>query len=249
MTVMLFSSNAYASTPVDQVLPDAEKKVIYSKILNLVLEGKEDQIKDLDLVKNLNNRFKDNPELKKQIILSSCVFNKKEKPVRIIKNISTSGVRKDVLVYSDNSFATVSYIVKKKDDEKYTSPLGDNYFWSETFSGYGSWWVQVWYKTWDIFGIVNTYWQLKADFYNYDDHIGIYSVSPAGSYAVWPFILANTTTSIPQNNQATAIAQADYTVNITNSSVPIASYIDTLKIILEKPYNGPDFTATGVYSH
>lgn len=244
LLIVFVYTSAYAAQSVDSgiLLPQKEINAANSKILSLVLDGKDDQIDSLAEVNNLKNLINSNSELQEQFANSIEALKKDSKPVRVYKDLIIDGWKKTIVVYEDGSFNEFGIKTVKESDSNILPLQGTEEVFYDEFSGNGTYDTTIYKNMYS--GYLVEHVQLKTTYYNGTSTISISNKSTAGSYCVLPKTLDSTSSGIIQNNAATVGSYGDYNITVWAGVYPLYSVQHSLEFWASK-INSTDFSATG----
>ncbi|WP_411955062.1 hypothetical protein ACKXGF_04645 [Alkalibacillus sp. S2W] len=199
---------------------EEEIQLMQSQMLELVEEGKEEKIGELDLVQKYKELFDNNPQLFSEYLSSLDVTNEEKVSKKLkeanegsrdvtISSTESGVVDENIVVMDDGSFfKTTSEIIKLDKPEDVVQPLIRNYFGS---------YRNVHTSTFYAALYPDPVFQLNTNYELSRSGIEITSTSKSGTGSIFPYSISPASTSIVKKNATSsgsfARAKGDYTLN------------------------------------
>lgn len=170
---------------------------IHNEMYELVLDNREDEIKDLESYKEMSESFEENPEIYEEYLKNVDVNNDEqiEKALEEVNkeiNLLDNEDKKEVVQLEDGSFIVVETKV-----EEIKNPETEGMVKAATVSNFGDRKHTYTYKRYHI-GFPDTTCVLVTNFNLSKNGINIFTTSNSGSYAIIPVTLVRSSKVVTQ---------------------------------------------------
>lgn len=223
---------------------------VHNEMYELVIDNREDEIKDLESYNELSETFEENPEIYEEYLKNLDVNNdlQVEKALEEVNeeiNLLDDEDKKEVVQLEDGSFIVVETKV-----EEIKNPETEGMVKAATVSNFGDKKHTYSYKRYHV-GFPDTTCVLVTNFNLSKSGINVFSTSNAGSYAIFPVTLVRSSKVVTANAKSVgsiARSQGDFLLSYGGyNGIAIFSENRTLRtnIKLNKIYSSSvDYTLT-----